>query len=252
MTTSGDNPQTPLSGKVVLVTGGGRGIGRAIALAAARAGADVCVTARSKDQIDGVAAEIRNLGQTAVAEVCDVSDLQSVTSMIESSLEQLGRLDILVNNAGGGLERTPVGEDDPVAWKEVIETNLLGTYYCSRQALPHLKQSRGKIINVGSGMGHQPRATNSSYNVAKAGVWMLTRCLAMQLWEEGIAVNELIPGPVETDLTRSIFQSDRPHPQLGSEWVKQPDDVVPVAMLMMTQPELGATGQSFSIARRPL
>ena len=74
----------------------------------------------------------------------------------------------------------------------------------------------------------------------------------MQLWDEGIAVNELIPGPVEPDLTRTIFQSDRPHPQMSSEWVKQPEDIVPLAMLMMTQPELGATGQSFSIARRPL
>jgi len=244
--------QKPLSGQSVLVTGGGRGIGRAIAVAAARAGADVCVTARSKEQIEAVAAEIRALGQTGFAAVCDVSDLASVSNMMEAALQTLGRLDILVNNAGGGLERTPVGEDDPAAWKEVIEINLLGTYYCSRQALPHLKVSRGKIINVGSGMGHQPRATNSSYNVAKAGVWMLTRCLAMQLWEEGIAVNELIPGPVETELTRAVFQSDRPHPQMNSEWVKQPEDIVPLAMLMMTQPELGATGQSFSIARRPL
>jgi len=252
VTTSGGNSNTPLSGQAVLVTGGGRGIGRAIALAAAEAGADVCVTARSKDQIESVAAEIRDLGQTGCAAVCDVSDLASVSNMIESAVRDLGRLDILVNNAGGGLERTPVGEDDPVAWKEVIEINLFGTYYCSRQALPHLKASRGKIINIGSGMGHQPRATNSSYNVAKAGVWMLTRCLAMQLWDEGIAVNELIPGPVETDLTRTIFQSDRPHPQMSSEWVKQPEDIVPLAMLMMTQPELGATGQSFSIARRPL
>lgn len=249
--TSSEEAQ-PLAGQVVLVTGGGRGIGRTIALAAAKAGADVCVTARSQDQVENVAAEIRNLGRKGIAKVCDVSSLDSVSAMIESTVSQLGRLDILVNNAGGGLERTPVGEDDPAIWKEVIEINLLGTYYCSRQALPHLKKSRGKIVNIGSGMGHQPRATNSSYNVAKAGVWMLTRCLSMQLWDKGVAVNELIPGPVATELTKDAFQPGVPHPQMSSEWVKQPEDVVPLAMLMMTQPENGATGQSFSIARRPL
>lgn len=242
----------PLAGQVVLVTGGGRGIGRAIALAAAKAGADVCVTARSADQVEKVAAEIRALGRRGIAEICDVADFESVSAMIESAVSQLGKLDILVNNAGGGLERTPVGEDDPAAWKDVIEVNLLGTYYCSRQALPHLKGSRGRIINIGSGMGHQPRPTNSSYNAAKAGVWMLTRCMAMQLWDEGVAVNELIPGPVATELTKDAFQAGVPHPQMSSEWIKQPEDVVPLAMLMMTQPEKGATGQSFSIARRPL
>lgn len=252
MTSGSDDSTRPLAGQTAIVTGGGRGIGRAIALAAAGAGADVCVAARSKEQIEDVAAEIRKLGRKGIAEVCDVSDLESVSAMIESAVSQLGKLDILVNNAGGGLERTPIGEDNPDVWKEVIEINLLGTYYCSRQALRHLKKSKGKIINVGSGMGHQARATNSSYNVAKAGVWMLTRCLAMQLWEEGVAVNELIPGPVETELTKDAFQASRPHPQMASEWIKQPEDVVPLAMLMLTQPELGATGQSFSIARRPL
>ena len=248
---TGEDAQ-PLSGQTVLVTGGGRGIGRAIALAAANAGADVCVTARSAEQVEAAAAEINALSRKGIAEVCDVTDFDSVSSMIESAVSQLGKLDILVNNAGGGLERTPVGKDNPAVWKDVIEVNLLGTYYCSRQALPHLKKSRGKIINVGSGMGHQARATNSSYNAAKAGVWMLTRCMAMQLWDEGVAVNELIPGPVATELTKDAFQAGVPHPQMGSEWIKQPEDVVPLAMLMMTQPEKGATGQCFSIARRPL
>ena len=129
----------------------------------------------------------------------------------------------------------------------------MGTYYCSRAALPHLKASGGgKIINVGSGMGHQPRPTNSSYNASKAAVWMLTRCMSMQLWDEGVTVNELIPGPVYTELTADIMQTGVPHPAMASEWVKQPEDVVPLAMMMATQPKNGPTGQSFSLARRPL
>jgi 3-oxoacyl-[acyl-carrier protein] reductase len=242
-----------LDGQVAVITGGGRGIGKAIAIALAEAGADVCVTARSQDEIASVADSIRQLDRKASAIQCDVSDRSSVEKMIDQAVSDLGQLDILVNNAGGGLERTKVGEDDPDKWAEVIEINLLGTYYCSRAAIPHLKNSDdGKIINIGSGMGHQPRVTNSSYNVAKAGVWMLTRCMSLELWEHGIVVNELIPGPVYTELTADIFQNLKPHPGLNSEWVKQPEDVVPLAMMLATQPKTGPTGQSFSLARRPL
>lgn len=242
-----------LKGRAAVVTGGGRGIGKAIALALAEAGADVCVTARSSEQVEAVAAGIGAFGVTGVGISCDVSDRTAVESMMNTAVERLGRLDILINNAGGGLERTPVGEDDPDVWAQVIEINLLGTYYCSRAALPHLRASGGgKIINIGSGMGHQPRATNSSYNASKAGVWMLTRCMAMQLWDEGITVNELIPGPVYTELTADIMQEGKPHPAMVSEWVKQPEDVVPLAIMLATQPKNGPTGQSFSLARRPL
>jgi 3-oxoacyl-[acyl-carrier protein] reductase len=242
-----------LAGQVAIITGGGRGIGRAIAIAYAEAGANVCVTARTASEIDQVAAEIKQSGGRSLAVTCDVSDRSSVESMIERTISEFGRLDILMNNAGGGLERTLVGEDDPDVWQQVVEINLLGTYFCARAALPHLKtDGGGKIINVGSGMGHQPRAKNSSYNVSKAGVWMLTRCLALELWEAGVTVNELIPGPVYTELTADIFPKDQAHPGISSEWVKAPEDVVPLALMLATQSAKGPTGQSFSLARRPL
>lgn len=242
-----------LEGKTALVTGGGRGIGRAIALAFAREGADVCVTARSKEQVEGVAAEIRALGPGALAETCDVARRDQVEAMVDSAALALGTIDILVNNAGGGRERTAVGEDDPDNWARVIDINLLGTYYCCRAVLPYMKKAGGgTVINVGSGMGHQARATNSSYNAAKAAVWMFTRCLALEVWEDGITVNELIPGPVYTELTSGIFEAGRPHPVVKSEWVKEPEDVVGLAMFLATQPATGPTGQSFSLARRPL
>ena len=253
MTTTQSDSQRPLAGQVAIITGGGRGIGRAIAIAYAEAGACVCVTARTSSEIDNVAAEITDAGGRAVAVTCDVSDRASVESMVDRTVSEVGRLDILVNNAGGGLERTLIGEDDPDIWQRVVEINLLGTYFCTRAALPHLKvDGGGKIINVGSGMGHQPRAKNSSYNVSKAGVWMLTRCLALELWEAGVTVNELIPGPVYTDLTADIFPKDQAHPGISSEWVKAPEDVVPLALMLATQSDKGPTGQSFSLARRPL
>jgi 3-oxoacyl-[acyl-carrier protein] reductase len=242
-----------LPGKRILVTGGGRGIGAAIALAFAGEGADVCVTARTESQIDAVAEKIRETGRRGVAVTCDVSNPQQVAIAVETATEALGGLDILINNAGGGEERVNVGEDDVDSWRRVIEVNLLGTYYFSRAALPALKQAGGgSIINMGSGMGHEPRVGNSSYNTAKAGVWMLTRCLAMELWSDNIRVNELIPGPVLTDLTAGIFEAGAAHPAIGSERVKQPEDVVPLALFLASQGVDGPTGQSFSLARRPL
>jgi len=242
-----------LAGKRALVTGGGRGIGRAIALALAREGADVAVTARSPSQIEAVAEAIRRLGRVATAVACDVSSFNDVERATDAVATQLGGIDILVNNAGGGEERAAVGDDDPERWRQVVETNLLGVYYGSRAVLPHLRQAGGgAIINVGSGMGHQARAGNSSYNAAKAAVWMFTRCLAMEVWPDGITVNELIPGPVATDLTAGLFTADAPHPTIASEWVKRAEDVAPLAVFLATQGPRGPTGQSFSLARRPI
>jgi 3-oxoacyl-[acyl-carrier protein] reductase len=242
-----------LDGKVAIVTGGGRGIGKSIALALAREGADVGVTARTQAEIEQVAEEIRAIGRKAIAVPCDVTDLSAVEAAVATAASELGRIDILVNNAGGGEERTRVGDDDPDAWRHVIEVNLLGTYYFSRAALPYLKKSGGgTIINVGSGMGHQARATNSSYNASKAAVWMFTRCLATEVWEDKITVNELIPGPVATELTAALFQQDAPHPTVPSEYVKGPDDVAPLALYLAKQGPNGPTAQSFSLARRPL
>ena len=115
-----------------------------------------------------------------------------------------------------------------------------------------IQSGGGRIINVGSGMGHQPRPGNSSYKVAKAGFWMLTRCLALELWQENIVGNVLVPGPVHTELTDDIFQPLAPHPSIESEWVKRPEDVPPLALFLAAQPVTGPTGQTFSLARRPI
>ena len=189
----------------------------------------------------------------ALALVCDVRDAESAKRMVNRAASELGRLDVLVNNAGGSFVRSSVVDGRVEDWSLVIETNLLGLYYCSHAALPHMiEQSRGKIINIGSGMGHSARAGNSAYNTAKAGVWMFTRCLSMEVWKHGIDVNELIPGPVLTELTKDVFEIDKPPPIADSERVKTPDECVPLAMYLATQPPGGPTGQSFSLARRPL
>lgn len=242
-----------LDGKVALVTGGGRGIGRAVALALADEGASVCIVARTAGQIESVADEIRSAGQSAEAIVADVTDSDQVQAMAGAVRERFGRLDILVNNAGGATDRSGIlesGEDD---WLHAVRLNIDSVYLVSRTLLPLMIESGGgKIINVGSGMGHSAGAANSSYRVGKAGAWMLTQCMAEELWEHGIEVNELVPGPVATDATSDFMQVGGPPPFAPSERVKTPEEVAPLAVWLATVAAGGPTGQSFSLARRPL
>ena len=151
----GGSGDQPLRGKVAVVTGAGRGIGRAIALAYAEAGAAVCCTARTREQIDDTAARIRGAGGTGIAVAADVTDPEAVTRMFDAAVEALGGVDILVANAGGVLESKPVTEGDPALWEATVAVNLFGAYHCIRAAIPHLRRrGGGKILTMGSGMGH--------------------------------------------------------------------------------------------------
>ena len=242
-----------LVGKVAIVTGGGRGIGRAIALAVAGAGADVCVCARTVAEIEQVAGEVREIGRRALAVPCDVADAAHVDGLAEQTIAALGRADIVLNNAGGGIGPGTVAEADPALWRRAVEVNLMGTYLVTRAFLPHLVAAGGgKIINIGSGMGHSPRPGNSSYAVAKAGVWMLTQVLAQEVWQQGIEVNEIVPGPVATRLTAGRMEVGGPPPFAESERVKPPEEVAELALWLATRPRGGPTSQSFSLARRSL
>jgi 3-oxoacyl-[acyl-carrier protein] reductase len=247
--------QGPLYGKVAVVTGGGRGIGRAIALGFAAAGADVCVLARTAREIKAVATQARRCGRRALALQCDVTDLHETEAAIEKAASQLGGIDVLVVNAGESGTRMRLGEDDPAAWEAVVRVHVQGAYHCIRAALPHLRvRGGGSVIAMGSGLGRQPQATGSAYSVGKAALWMLVRCLALELRDDNIAVNELIPGLVRTQATQDAFDDHgRPtNPLLAGEWAKEPEDVVPLALFLATQPRNGPTGQSYSLARRPL
>ena len=242
-----------LAGKVAVVTGAGSGIGRAIALAYAGEGASVCCAARTLSDIERAVEEIEGAGGSGLAVQTDVTQPESVRRMFEVATDSFGGLDILVINAGGNLDRSPRVEDgDPADWLATLQVNLVGAYYCAKAAIPHLKsRGSGKIITIGSGMGHQGRPGSSAYGCSKAGLWMLTRVLAQELWEHNISVNELIPGPVMTERARkspgrrqgSVFG-------IESEWVKTPEDVAPLALFLATQPSRGPTAQSFSLMRR--
>src|SRR6266478_9263418 len=187
-----------LDGKVAVITGAGRGIGRAIALAYAHAGASVVCSARSESE--KTVATITSKGGRGTHCVADVTDLASTAALFAHAVESFGGLDIVIANAGTPGESACVESSEPDSWRNTIDVNLVGGYHTARAAIPALRQRGvGKIIFIGSGMGHRGAPSRSAYCVSKAGLWMLTRVLAQELAPHGICVNELVPGPVKTD-----------------------------------------------------
>ena len=240
-----------LSGRTAVVTGGGRGIGKAIALSYAAAGADVAVVARTSSQVGEVAEQIRAMGQNGIPVTADLTDPGNVDAAVSLIKFEFGQVDILVNNAGGATDRSAMVESSREDWLSAIRLNIDSVYLMTLGLIP-LMSKGSKVINVGSGMGHSSGGANSSYRVGKAGAWMLTQCMAEEFWDRGIEVNELVPGPVMTDATKSFMEVGGPPPFAPSERVKTPEDVAPLALWLATQKAGGPTGQSFSLARRPL
>jgi 7-alpha-hydroxysteroid dehydrogenase len=185
-----------LTGKVAVVTGAGRGLGRAMSLALAQAGADLVVTARTKAQIEETAAMVKGRGRACLWVSCDVTDSSSVAAMVDSALSEFGRIDILVNNAGGATEGFGNALPDITdrIWRVGIDTNLTGAVYCSRAVIPHmLEAGGGKIINVTSGFGLRAGRNNFMYTSAKAGLINFTRSLTMT-YAPDIQANLIAPG----------------------------------------------------------
>jgi 3-oxoacyl-[acyl-carrier protein] reductase len=186
-----------LQGQVALVTGGGRGIGRNIALELAAAGARVAVAARSRDEIEKTAQEINGL-----AIECDVSDRVSVEHMVRLAESELGPIDLLVANAGISIDEESAWELDPADWWRVFEVNVLGVYLCCRAVIPGmLERGRGRIVNVASGAAYLPGSKGTAYSASKAAVHRFSETLANQLEPHGIPVFSISPGLVRTRMT---------------------------------------------------
>lgn len=197
-----------LRGKVALVTGAGRGIGRAIAMALAREGADICVNAAHLSSAEETAKAVRKLGQRAIAVEADVSEAEQVERMVNKVTNELGSIYILVNNVGGSIEElVPTVEQPLEKWDRTISTNLRDTYLCSREVGKWMMaHGGGKIINIASiaGMGGWP--TFTAYSPAKAAVINMTQDLAVEWAKYNINVNCIAPGFVMTDLVKKFIE----------------------------------------------
>jgi len=224
--------------RVAIVTGGGRGIGKAIAQGFAREGARVVVTARTADEIADVAHEIVLAGGEAVGVVCDVSDEANVQQMVDETISQWGRIDILVNNAATNLPNIDVVDMEPDAWRRVVDVNLTGPFLCARAALPKMiEQGSGSIVNISSIGGRHGSKGRGPYRAAKAGLINLTETLAAENFPHGVRVNCVCPGGVETEMLRLIEASlDR---QLMT-----PDEMANVVLYLASDDSSAVTGTS--------
>ncbi len=259
------NPEKPLTGKTAVVTGAGRGIGRAIAITYAKAGADVAICARSVDELEMVRQAIESTGVRCVMKVADLTDEVAVQEFCTETISTFNQIDILVNNAGGLLEKAKIVDSDIDLWWKTIENNLKGPYLVTRLLLNGMADG-GKIINLSTGVAFRAGMQNSAYHVAKAGLHMFTEALANELQPRRIDVNNLIPGPTATSAFDNVKNgqrsspeeilsrfADTPPPGLPEvERMKHPDEVAELALFLASLPEGGPNGQTFSLARRPL
>lgn len=241
-----------LDNKIALVTGGGRGLGRAMALAFADAGADVAVASRSPEQLDQVAEAIRAKGRRALVIEADVSESESVVKMVDAAQKEFGRIDILVNSAGvGWAERVDAMSDETFDW--IVKTNLYGTFYACREALRvMIPQKSGCIINLASVSGVKAISGLGAYSATKGGVIMLTKTLALENTRHNIRVNAIAPGYIRTDMNAALLDDPDAGPKLlrliPMRRPGQPEEIGGLAIYLASDEASYITGEIFFIS----
>ena len=199
---------TDLKNKNAQITGAGKGIGKAIALALAKEGVNIILVARTQEEIDSVAAKIRSLRVKALAITADVADINSVNSAVEKALAEFDTIDILINNAGIAAFGKFL-ELEPTDWERIIQVNLMGTYYVTRAVLPNMiERQTGDIINISSTAGLSGNALTSAYSASKFAVLGLTESLMQEVRKHNIRVTALTPSTVATDMAKELKLTD--------------------------------------------
>ena len=227
-----------LEGQIAVVTGGGRGIGKASAVELARHGANVVVNYRADaDAAEATRDEIQALGVKAILVKADVSDAEQAEGVIETAIEELGQLDILVNNAGVNRDRT-VARLSVEEWDEVIQTDLSAMFYCTRAALAGMRERNyGRIINMSSIVGQMGNVGQANYAAAKAGMIAFTKTAAKELARNNITVNAICPGFVATDMVTSLSEEiqENIRSQIPLGRFGTPDEIAAVVRFLCTE-----------------
>jgi len=247
-----DKMSLDLSGKVALVTGGSRGLGKAIAIAMARKGADVVICGRKQENLDGAVEDFSQAGLDVMTQVANVGKSDQVTGLFQTVEKRFGKLDILVNNVGMNILTPAVAEAEESLWDKTMETNLKGTYLASSRAVSLMKKAgKGKIINISSIAARRAARGMGIYCVAKAGVEMLTRVLAVELAKDHINVNAVAPSVVKTRFSQPFWSNE----DLLNEIVKtipigriaETDDVVGTVLFLASSLSDFITGEVITV-----
>ncbi|MCE5210305.1 MAG: glucose 1-dehydrogenase [Deltaproteobacteria bacterium] len=247
-----------LKDKVAIITGGGRGIGQAIAFAFAKAGAKVVVTSRKAQDLEATANEIKAFGGEAFPLPAHLGKTEEIKKMIDAVMARYGRIDILVNNAGASPAMASILECDDRLWDKLMDINLKGAYFVSQAAANIMvKQGGGKIINVSSVDGHNPEPGLSIYSISKAGMRMLTKAFAGELLRFNIQVNTISPGPVNTRMMNSHWGHLPPEEAqkvkemvektLPSGRMGEPDEIAGAALYLASDASSYTTGAEILI-----
>jgi meso-butanediol dehydrogenase/(S,S)-butanediol dehydrogenase/diacetyl reductase len=249
-----------LKGKIAIVTGGGRGIGKAIALAFAREGADVVVTARTESEIEKVAEDIKALGSKGVPMVADLGKKESLQTFVDRISTQFSSMDILVNNAGVGSGQNPrvVAEYDDDFWEQTLALNLTAPYLLTKAFLPKMiAQKWGRIINISSVAGKIGFPFGAAYSTSKHGLIGLTRTVALEVATQGVTVNAICPGPIRTSMLEKRIRFNSENEGIPIEEVEksfnsiqrllEPQEVAAIAVYLASDEAKSMTGQSINI-----
>jgi 3-hydroxybutyrate dehydrogenase len=249
-----------LEGRVALITGAGRGIGRAIARRYAHEGAAIAATARSVEELQSLLEEVRQDGGKALAIPADLADVSTPNLVIRQVLESFGTIDILVNNAGIGSSAgpRPLVDFEDELWDRTLALNLTAPYLLTKAALPTLLANKwGRIINIASINSKIPSIHAAAYVASKHGLLGLTRAVALEVARDGITVNAICPGPVRTRMNDRRVQYDAARTGLSLSELEsritpigrrlEPDEIAPMALLLASEESAAITGQAFNV-----
>jgi NAD(P)-dependent dehydrogenase (short-subunit alcohol dehydrogenase family) len=252
-----DLPQFSLEGKVALVTGGSRGIGEAAALTLARAGADVAVSSRKLPDLERVAGEVEKLGRRALPVAAHVGRMDQIQPLVDQVVGDLGALDILVNNAGTNFF-APAIDMEERAWDAVFNLDLKGLFFLS-QAVARVMRDKGdgRIVNISSVSGYRVQVPTGHYSIAKAGVIMATKVMALEWAQYGIRVNCIAPGAIETSFYDSIFSllpgeesqraKESARERIPMKRVGEPSEIADAILFLASDSSSYMTGESFAV-----